>query len=301
VNAILNLVDLNKKAGQWIVLSFLALIWGSSFILMKKGLESFSFDQVAGLRIFISFIFLLPFALKRLSKVKKAHLKSLIVVGFFGNAIPAFLFTKAETQVSSSMAGILNALTPLFALIAGLLIYKVKFTWQNLSGVFLGLTGAAVLVISKYGFGLSAQNIFPLLIVLATLLYSFSVNEIKQKLSGLDGLTIIAVAFLFVGPIAGIYLLNTDFAPAFKTPGFIPNLSCIIILAIFGSAIANFMFNYLVFYTNALFATSVTYLIPVVAIFWGLLDSESLLLSQLPAIVLILVGIYLVNKKRTSV
>jgi drug/metabolite transporter (DMT)-like permease len=222
-------------------------------------------------------------------------------VGFFGNAIPAFLFTKAETQVSSSMAGILNALTPLFALIAGFLVYKVKFSWHNLSGVFLGLTGAAVLVISRYGFGLSAQNIFPLLIVLATLLYSFSVNEIKQKLSDLDGLTIIAVAFLFVGPIAGIYLLNTDFAPAFKTPGFVQNLSCIITLAVFGSAIANFMFNYLVYHTNALFATSVTYLIPVVAIFWGLLDSESLLLSQLPAIVLILVGIYLVNKKRTTV
>ena len=264
---------------------------------MKKGLESFSFGQVAGLRIFISFLFLLPFALKRISKVKKEQIKSLLVVGLCGNAIPAFLFTKAQTHVSSSMAGILNALTPLFVLITGLSIYKVKFIWQNLIGVIIALFGAAALVISRFGFTFSAENIYPLFIVFATILYSFSVNEIKQNLSGLDGLTIIAVAFLFVGPVAGIYLLNSDFTPALRTPGFTVSLSCIIILAVFGSAIANFIFNYLVFYTSAVFATSVTYLIPIVAIFWGLADGESLLLKQFPAIVLVLGGIYLVNKK----
>jgi drug/metabolite transporter (DMT)-like permease len=301
MNAVLQAIDLKTKAGQWIVLLLLALIWGSSFILMKKGLQSFSYGQVASLRIFISFLCLLPFALKRLSRIKKKHIKSLVVVGFFGNAIPAFLFTKAQTQVSSSMAGILNALTPLFALITGILVYKVKFNWHNITGVFLGLLGATALVVSRFGFGLNAQNLYPLLIVLATTLYSFSVNEIKQNLSDLDGLTIISGAFLFVGPFSGVYLFNSDFSHALNTPGFVVNFGCIIILAILGSAFANYMFNYLVHHTSALFATSVTYLIPVVAIFWGLFDGESILMAQTPAIILILLGIYLVNKKSSSV
>jgi len=301
MNAILQTIDLNRKTGQWLALSLLALIWGSSFILMKRGLLSFSYGQVASLRIFISFIFLLPFAIKRLNRVKKKHFKSLILVGFMGNAIPSLLFTKAQTEVSSSMAGILNALTPLFALLTGLLVYKVKFIWQNLFGVFLGLLGAASLVLVRFGFGLSAQNIYTLYIVFATLLYSISVNEIKENLQDLDGLTIIAVAFLFVGPLAGLYLLNSDFTAAIHSSGFGFNLSCIIILAGLGSAFANYLFNYLVHHTNALFATSVTYLIPVVAIFWGLIDGESLLLKQMPAIVLIIIGIYLANRKKGSV
>jgi drug/metabolite transporter (DMT)-like permease len=297
MNEIIRSIDLNKKAVQWIALSLLALIWGSSFILMKRGLISFSYEQVAALRIFISFVFLLPFAIKRLSRVKKKHFKSLIVVGLVGNAIPAFLFAKAQTQVSSSMAGILNALTPLFALFTGLLVYKVKFIWQNLLGVFMGLVGATSLVFIKFGFGIDAENIYPLYIVLATILYAFSVNEIELKLCDLDGLTIIAVAFVFVGPFAGIFLMSSDFTPAFQSHGFAANLSCIVILAGLGSVFANFLFNYLVQSTNALFATSTSYLIPIVAIFWGLLDGESLLFGQMPAIVLILFGIYFVNKK----
>jgi drug/metabolite transporter (DMT)-like permease len=301
MNAILQLVDLNKKAGQWIILSILALIWGSSFILMKRGLMSFSFTQVAAMRIFISFLLLSPSIIKRIGRVKRKHLKSLIIVGVFGNAIPAFLFTKAQTEVSSSIAGVLNALTPLFALVVGIVIYKLKFIWHNIFGIALGLLGAASLVILRSGFGISPENIYPLFIVLATIFYAISINEIKQNLHDLDAVTIIAMAFLFVGPFGGIYLFNSDFTAALNSPDFIRNFACIFILAAFGSAIATILFNYLIKHTNALFASSSTYLIPVVAIFWGLMDGESLLLGQVPAIFLILMGIYLVNKKSNQV
>ncbi len=230
-------------------------------------------------------------------RVKKKHIKSLLIVGFLGNAIPAFLFTKAQTEVSSSMAGILNSLTPLFALLVGFLVYRLKFAWQNLLGVFIGLTGAAVLILLKTGFEIDSQNMYPLLIVLATSLYAFSVNEIKQNLSDLDGVSIIAIALFFVGPFVGFYLFQTDFSIALDSPDVAWNFICIFILAALGSVIATILFNNLIQHTSALFAASTTYLIPVVAIFWGLLDNESIMIVQIPVIALILFGIYLVNKK----
>lgn len=276
----------------------LALIWGSSFILMKKGLLSFTDIQVASFRIFISFVLLLPLTISRIKRVKRRHIIPLLVVGFLGNGLPAFLFTKAQTQVSSSMAGVLNALTPLFALLVGLIIYKVKFIWHNILGIIVGLFGAAALVLISSGFNISAQNLYPLLIVLATIFYAFSVNVIKQKLADLDSVTIIAAAFTFIGPFGGIFLLGSDFSKALTSPNLIQNFSCIFLLAMLSSVLATILFNYLIKYTTALFASSVTYVIPIVAIFWGLIDGESIIIPQFFAIGAILIGVYLVNKKR---
>lgn len=298
MNAIIQLVDLNKKVWQYTLLAVLAVIWGSSFILMKKGLLSFTAMQVASFRIFISFVLLIPLIIRRLKRVQKKHIFPLMVVGFLGNGIPAFLFTTAQTRVSSSMAGILNALTPLFALLVGLIIYKVRFIWPNILGIIVGLIGAASLVIFGADFNFEARNLYPLLIVLATLFYAFSINVIKQKLSDLDSITIISVAFIFIGPLGGLYLLGSDYSKALSNPGWVQNFACIFLLAMFSSVLANIFFNSLIKHTNALFASSVTYVIPIVAISWGLLDGETLLLTQLAAIGAILIGVYLVNKKK---
>jgi drug/metabolite transporter (DMT)-like permease len=291
-------VDLNKKIWQYLLLAFLAIIWGSSFILMKKGLLAFNDMQVASFRIFISFVLLMPLAVKRVKRVKRRHILPLLVVGFIGNGIPAFLFTKAQTQVSSSMAGVLNSLTPLFALLVGLIIFKVKFIWQNLLGIVLGLLGASALVIISSGASFSTKNLYPLLIVLATMCYAFTVNLIKQKLADLDSVTIIAMAFLFIGPFGGIYLASSDFTYALQSPYLLQSFSSVFLLAMFGSALATILFNYLIKYTTALFASSVTYIIPIVAIMWGLLDGETLIASQMLSISVILIGVYLVNKKK---
>ncbi|MBN1251333.1 MAG: EamA family transporter [Bacteroidales bacterium] len=290
-------IDLNNKSSQWIVLSLLALIWGSSFILMKKGLESYSDMQVAAFRIFISFMLLTPFVFQRLKRIKKENIKSLLIVGFIGNGIPAFLFTKAQTQVDSSIAGMLNSLTPLFALLIGLSFYKIKIRWLNILGITIGLVGAAGLILSNSSFNFRTDSLYPILIVVATLFYGISVNEIKQKLPDIDAVTIIAIAFLFIGPLAGFYLFTSDFSFALSTDNYQINFFYVFILAAFSSVIATIIFNALIKSTTALFASSVTYLIPIVAILWGVLDGELISITQVLFIVIILAGVYLVNKK----
>lgn len=290
-------INLSNRGWQWLTLSVLALIWGSSFIFMKRGLESFTDMQVAAFRIFISFIFLLPFAILRFRKLKKEQLKSLLLVGFIGNGIPAFLFTKAQTQVSSSFAGMLNSLVPLFALIIGYVFYKVHAKSKNILGVFLGLIGAAGLILANSNATFSTASFYPLFIVLATICYAFSVNEIKQKLSDLDGISIMAFAFFFVGPFAGIYLISSDYSFALSTPDYVQNFGYIFLLAVLSSVVATILFNYLIKQTTALFAASVTYLIPIVAILWGVLDGEQIGFYQLLSISVILGGVSLVNKK----
>lgn len=290
-------IDLSNRVWQWFTLILLALIWGSSFIFMKRGLESFTDTQVAAFRIFISFVFFLPIAIKRLKYLKKNNIKSLLLVGFIGNGIPAFLFTKAQTQVSSSLAGMLNTLVPLFALIVGYFFYKVPLKTTNVLGVFIGLLGALGLIIMSSDGIISASAYYSLLIVLATICYSISVNEIKQKLASLDGLSIMAFAFMFIGPWAGIYLLFSDYQYTLSTPNYIYNFTYVFFLALLSSVIANVIFNALIKHTTAIFATSVTYLIPAVAIILGALDGENIRFGQLLFITIILAGLSLVNKK----
>ncbi len=291
------IINLDKKIWQWFTLLLLAMIWGSSFIFMKRGLESFTDMQVAAFRIFISFLFFLPIALKRLKYLKKENIKSLLIVGFIGNGIPAFLFTKAQTQVSSSLAGMLNSLVPLFALIVGYLFYKVQIKKINVLGVLIGLTGAIGLIVFSSKASFSSSGYYSLYIVLATICYSISVNEIKQNLAALDGVSIMSFAFSFIGPWAGIYLLFSDFGYALSTPDYIYNFTYVFFLAFLSSVIANIIFNYLIKHTTALFAASVTYIIPIVAIFLGALDGENIRFAQLIFIGIILGGVSLVNKK----
>lgn len=293
-------VDLNKKVWQWTTLLFLSFIWGSSFILMKKGLRSYSHDQVAAFRIFISFIAFLPWGLKNLKKVTQKNIISLLVVGFIGSAIPAFLFTKAQTQVNSSLAGMLNSATPLFTLIIGLLFYNSKARLINAFGILLGLIGAAGLITYSANGGNVLDNInyYGLFIVIATICYGINVNQVKYRIKNLNGLELTSIAFMFVGPFAGIYLLFTDFTHTQSSPDYLLDLAYIAVLAVIGTVLALVIFNTLIQYTSALFGSSVTYVIPVFAIMWGLFDGEKIAIWQFFWIALIFVGVYLVNKRK---
>jgi len=293
-------INLNKKSWQWIALLFLSFIWGSSFILMKKGLRSYSHDQVAAFRIFISFLAFLPFGIKYLKKITKKNIVALIVVGLIGSTIPAFLFTKAQTQVDSGLAGILNSATPLFTLIIGLLFYKSTAKLINAIGILLGLTGALGLIFYSSNGGSIFENVnyYGLLIVVATICYGINVNHVKYKIKDLNGLEITSLAFMFVGPFAGVYLLFTDFSFALSTNDYILNLGYIAILAVIGTVLALVIFNTLIQHTSALYGASVTYIIPIFAIMWGLFDGEKLTGFQFVWISLILVGVYLVNKRK---
>lgn len=278
----------------------LALIWGSSFTLMRRGLIDFSAPQVASIRMFASFLFLFPFVIRHITEIKKEHWKWIFATGLLGNGIPAFLFATAQTQIPGFMAGMLNSLTPVFTLIIGYFIFKTETTISKVMGVLLGLGGATGLILISANGTFNNVSWYPLLIVLATVMYAGSVSIIKNKLQEVKSILISGFALFIVGPPTGIYLFTTDFIPILKSnPHAMASLGYVVILALFGTAISIVIFNKLIKVSSALFASSVTYLIPIVAMLWGLLDGEKMVASHLIALAAILGGVYLINKKST--
>jgi len=266
---------------------------------MKRGLEVFSSDEVAALRIFIAFLFLSPLLLKHYKVDFKKHWKGFLGMGLLGNFIPAFLFTKAETGISSSLTGMLNSLTPLFTLLLGILLFKSKTKLVNAIGILIGFIGAIGLLMAGKSEDMNNNLLFGIYVVLATICYALSVNIIKKELGGINSVTATVWAMLLIGPFAGIYLFSfTDFIADIQTNEIaFQSLGYVSILAIFGTAISVIIFNVLIKNTNALFASSVTYLIPIVAMGWGIADGETVLPLHFIWIGIILLGVYLVNKK----
>lgn len=280
-----------KKIWHWLVLTILSLIWGTSYILMKKGLESYSSIQIASLRVFITFLCLLPFALKNIKKINRHNILSISIIGFIGNAIPAFLFPMAETRIESSLAGMLNSLSPVFTLLIGISIYRQKMIRTQIAGVLLGFIGAIGLLYN----GSFALNYFGLFVVLATCFYGFSANEVS-RIKELNGLQITSLAFFVIGPFAGIYLLFSDFSPAMVTQDWLRNLGYVAILAVMGSALALVLFYLLIRDTSPVFASIVTYFAPIVATLWGIGDNEHLTYPMLLSVVFIFAGVYIIYK-----
>jgi drug/metabolite transporter (DMT)-like permease len=286
-----NIMTEKRKIWHWIVLAVLSLIWGTSYILIKKGLESFSVFQVGSLRILITFFCLLPIAIKNLPKLNRDNILSVLVIGFCGNAIPSFLFPMAQTKISSSLASMLNSLSPVFTLIIGIAIYNRQPIKTQIAGVFLGFLGAAGLLYT----GSFTFNFYGLFVVLATLLSGFSSNEVS-KVKGLNGLQLTSLSFFVISPVAICYLLLSDLSSAAETEHWIRNLSFIAILAILGSATALALFYLLIRDTSPVFATIVTYFIPIVATVWGVLDNEHFSSSMIVSIICIFAGVYIINR-----
>lgn len=292
-------IFLSTKAINWVILIVLALTWGSSFILMKRGMDVYSSGEVAALRILIAFLFLSPLVFRHVKKDLLKHWKAFAGMGVLGNLIPAFLFTKAETGISSSLTGMLNSLTPLFTLLLGVMLYKTKTRSINVVGILIGFIGAIGLLTVGKTEDMNNNLLFGLYVVLATVCYALSVNIIKSSLGGVNSVTATVWAMMFIGPLAGVYLFGfTDFTSKLaEHPLAYQSLGYVSILAIFGTALSVIIFNVLIRNTNALFASSVTYLIPVVAMGWGILDGENVKVMHFVWIGLILLGVYLVNKK----
>ncbi|HPD24195.1 MAG: DMT family transporter [Bacteroidales bacterium] len=286
-----------KDLKSWMLLLLLSLIWGGSYILMKQGLKSYSYWQVSSIRMISAFVFLLPFTIKNLKKLSRKNLIPILVVAFIGNLIPSILFPLGQTKVDSNVAGVLNSLVPVFVLIIGILFFKKKTSLMQILGVIIGLAGAALLITSKNPFRFGTMNFFALYIVTATILYSININQVSIYLKNLDGLEIASLAFLFIGPTSLVIFLNTDLNSIKFSPEIIFHTLCIITLGLMGSAVAVSIANQLITKSGPMFASSVTYIIPVFAIFWGILDGEKLNLFQILATIIIMLGVYLVNKK----
>lgn len=287
-----------KRSFQFSILLVLAFIWGSSFILMKIGLKSFSPEQAGALRIVLASLALLPLSIRQLKNLQKKDLKSLLIAGFIGSFFPAFLFMKAETQINSSLAGMLNSLTPVFTLLVGMMFHRTAFRWMQVLGLSLGLAGATGLILSGDGFKLGTVNSYAFYIVLATCFYAISINQIKAKLAHLSGIQVTSLSFLFIGPVALIYLLFTNLSPVLSTPDWAIHLLALAVLGIVGTALAMLLMNSLIRYSTAVAASSVTYIIPIFAIVWGVIDGEKVTVWHLACMCLILVGVYLISLKR---
>lgn len=286
-----------KRWFQYSILLFLAFIWGSSFILMKIGLKSFTSTQAAGIRVLSASLVLLPYSIKHLKALRKKDLKYILIAGFLGTFIPAFLFTKAQTRIDSALAGMLNSLTPVFTLIVGLLFHKTKLKWQQALGLFLGLIGAFGLVSSGKDVSIENINNYAFYIVAATLCYAISINVVKTHLTHLTGVQMAALLFLFLGPAALILLLNTNFHTITSNENWLTHLGALALLGILGTAFAMLLMYSLIRYTSAVYASSVTYIIPVFAIIWGLLDNEAITLFYILFMSIVLLGVYLINRK----
>ncbi|MCE7992791.1 MAG: DMT family transporter [Roseivirga sp.] len=290
----------NQKVLAWGLLVILSLIWGSSFILIKRGLEVFTAGEVGALRILAACIFLLPVSLPKLSKLSVPHMKLLFFIGLLGSFIPAFLFAIGQTRLDSGITGVLNGLTPIFVLIMGVIFYKQKATRDKILGLIMAFVGTAVLLLAGSGGDLSQLNYYALFIVLATICYGANLNIIKFHLADLNPVVITSVSILFVGPLAAIYLFtSTDFSVTLTSvDGAWRALGFISLLGVMGTAIALILFNKLVQLTTPIFTSTVTYFIPIVAIVWGLIDGEVLITGQILGIAAIFAGVFITNRKK---
>lgn len=288
---------MQTKSTQWILLVTLSLIWGSSFILIKKGLESgLSAYQVGAFRIIFSALFLLTIGFKSLTQIKQFQWKYIAITALFGTFIPAFLFAIAETKVSSSICSILNSLTPLNTLLIGAFAFGLTSKRNQFFGVFIALIGTAILIFN--GKQQSSENYYySVLVIISSVCYGLNVNLIKRYLSDVKPLSITTGNFLVLLFPALLVLFATDFISKIQLVSFQHGMLYIVILGVLGTGIANIIFFRLIQIASPVFATSVTYLIPIVAFFWGLLNNESLTSIQFLGALVILIGVFLANRK----
>lgn len=288
---------MDAKQLKWFYLFLLSLIWGSSFILIKRGLVGLTAIQVGSLRIIFAALFLLIVGFSSLKKISRRQWKFVALTSVFGTFIPAFFFAIAETQVDSSIVAILNSLTPLNTLVLGIIAFGIQFQKRQVLGVFVGLIGCLLLVLSGASAHPGQNYYYVLLVVIATICYAINVNLIKKYLPDLNSLSITTGNFTVLLIPALIILSTTDFTQGINVEATQHSILFVMILGVLGTGIANVLFFKLIQMSSPVFATSVTYLIPIVAFFWGLLDNEMLTPVQFFGAFIILIGVYLSAKK----
>jgi len=286
----------NKK---WVYLIILSIIWGSSFILIKKSLIGLTPLQLGALRIIISGFFVFLFGFKTIKSVKRSQWNWLIISGFIGTFFPAFFFAYAETEIDSAVASILNSLVPLNTILLGFAVFKIASTRRQILGVIIGFFGTAILIIDGVQLNPHQNYLYAGLVLISGVMYGANVNIIKRYLQDVKAITIAVGNFAAIVIPAFIVLLFTNFfsKETFQGQDFAISIGYVIILSAFGTALAKVLFNKLVQMATPVFASSVTYLMPVIAVIWGLLDGEGFSLLQGLATILILLGVYFANKR----
>jgi len=282
---------------DWLVLLLLALIWGASFLFIKRAVTVFSPVQMAMWRMVIATGAYIPLAVAYWSKIDWKKWKPLVVVALFGSAIPNFFFAVAQQHVSSSLAGVLNSLTPLFTLVLGVTFFKMKVPWSKAVGVILGLSGAAILILNNSGVQAGGHYFFAFLCIMATVCYAINANSLNKYLREMHPAAIGAASFMITGGffVVGLFL-SGGWQVVWQNPKGLEALSYVGYLAIMGTAVGSIMYFWLLQRTGPIFATSVTYLLPVSALAIGAIDGEAIGLFDLVGTGVILTGLYLARK-----
>ena len=293
---------MDKKFTDWLLFIILSFIWGSSFILMKGGLLHLSAYQVASIRIISSGIVLLPVTLVSIRQIPKNKIFTVFLSGALGSLLPAYLFCLAEEGIDSALAGTLNSLTPIFVIIAGALFFNAKTTNNKIWGIVIAFIGSLLLFLSQPDFSQNSNVVFILFVVLATMLYGFNVNMVHKHLSHIGSLKIAAVALSLNAIPALVVLFFTGyFQQDLMATGTLMATGFSILLGIFGTALASVLFYVLLKRAGAVFASMVTYGIPVIAIMWGIIYGEHVGLKQIASMFVILAGVWVANMKEKPI
>ncbi len=282
---------------KWVILLILSIIWGSSFILMKKSLIYFNYLEVAFFRLIIAFFTLSPFFISSIKNIKTFHIFPILIVSIIGTILPAIIFAYAQNYLDSANAGMLNALTPIFTFFLGIIFYRNKWYNTNIIGLIIGLLGSYILLLpSNINM---VQTKYSLLVILATFCYALSINTIKEKLHSLRPLDIAVISSFISFIIPTIFIINQGINNSFvKIHQNISSFIYIIILGVVCTSLAIVLFNYLIQKTSALFGSSTTYLIPVFAILWGIVDNEIINNHEIFGVIIILSGVFIMNYKK---
>lgn len=290
------------KWKDWLLFAGLCLIWGSSFILMKKGMfngagqPTLSAYHVAALRMLSAGIILCPLIFREIKNINIKTIGVILLTALCGSFFPAFLFCIAETKINSALAGTLNSLTPLFVIIAGASLFHNKTTARKIIGVVVGLTGSLLLLLSQGNRALD-YNGYALFILFATILYGINVNIVQHYLKGISSIKIAVIGFSALIPFSLIVLYFSGyFALPLLQKDYLVSTLYSSLLGIGGTAIATIIFYVLVKRTSALFSSLVTYGIPFVAIGWGLLAGEEVTIMELFSLAIILSGVYITRR-----
>ena len=289
----------NKDLLAWSLLILLAIIWGSSPILIKKALVKLDPFEIGALRLTLASFVLMPFLLKNLREIKRKDYFILFISGIVGNVIPYFLYPIAQTKIDSATSGVLTSLTPFFALIIGVIFYKLKATKNNIIGLIIGFIGTFLLILFSGSSGGFTADVFGLFVVAATLLYGINLNLVKYHLNHLKPITITSFSIVYILPIT-LYILFflSPFYDHLKDFNFYKvELGYVLILGVLGTSIATIIFYNLIKIKDTVFASMVTYLMPLVAISLGVIDGEKINEVQLFGMALILIGVFINGKK----
>ena len=284
---------------KWIYLIVLSIIWGSSFILIKKSLLGLTPYQLGALRNLITGILLLAFGFNKLKTIPKSKWKWLLLSALLGSFIPAFFFAIAETEIDSAVTSVLNSLVPLNTILLGFAVFKIASNKRQVIGVIIGFIGTAILILKGSELNPNQNYLYAGFVIASTLMYAANVNIIKRYLQDVKPLAIATGNYVFIVIPALVILLFSGFftTDTFANPALPKALMYITILSVFGTALAKILFFRLVQMSTPVFASSVTYIMPIVALIWGILDGESFSILQFFASLLILLGVYLANKK----